>query len=276
MLIHEKTKRVLEAYIHRPSSSVILESSMHSGIDEITEILASKLLGKHHTSHTFTVDVTPKSNTIGVEAIRELKSMLLTKIGGDKVGRLAVIKHAEHMTVEAQNALLKLLEEPTDNTVIVLQAVSSQHLLATIRSRCQVIPILPISHDQALQFAEEQGYDTAQFNSAYLLSGGEAALFEDLMRGTTIDVIEDIQQAKSFLSYQTFERLAQQKRFNEQAEVVRLLSALVKICEAAMHAAKGKNTYAWASKLRTVKDCQQLLKVHVPHKLVFLKLCLEM
>jgi len=51
--------------------------------------------------------------------------------------RAAVIEDAEWLNAEAQNALLRLLEEPPPQTVLVLVAASAAGLLATLRSRCQ-------------------------------------------------------------------------------------------------------------------------------------------
>jgi len=53
--------------------------------------------------------------------------------------KVAIIDQAENMTVEAQNALLKSLEEPTSYTVIVLVTANPQRLLKTISSRLQKI-----------------------------------------------------------------------------------------------------------------------------------------
>jgi len=66
-----------------------------------------------------------------------------------KCGRakIFVIREAEEMTIQAQNALLKTLEEPPQNTFIVLLTRSVDRLLATTQSRCQLVPFgtLPTS-----------------------------------------------------------------------------------------------------------------------------------
>jgi len=57
--------------------------------------------------------------------------------GSEEGRRAAVIADAEWLNQEAQNALLRLLEEPPPRTSLVLVATSSAGLLATLRSRCQ-------------------------------------------------------------------------------------------------------------------------------------------
>jgi DNA polymerase-3 subunit delta' len=59
--------------------------------------------------------------------------------------RVAIIDDAEWMSEEAANALLKTLEEPPPHSVLILIATSSDRLLATIRSRCQVITFQPLA-----------------------------------------------------------------------------------------------------------------------------------
>lgn len=59
--------------------------------------------------------------------------------------RVAIIDDAEWMSEPAANALLKTLEEPPPNSVLILIATSADRLLATIRSRCQVLTFQPLS-----------------------------------------------------------------------------------------------------------------------------------
>jgi DNA polymerase III subunit delta' len=61
--------------------------------------------------------------------------------------RVALLANAERMTEAAQNCLLKTLEEPPPNTVLVLTTAYPDHLLATVLSRCQVVGISPVGRD---------------------------------------------------------------------------------------------------------------------------------
>jgi DNA polymerase-3 subunit delta' len=58
--------------------------------------------------------------------------------------RVAVLANAERMTEAAQNCLLKTLEEPPPNTVLVLTTAYPDHLLATCLSRCQLLQLAPV------------------------------------------------------------------------------------------------------------------------------------
>jgi len=73
---------------------------------------------------------------VRIGQIRALQHAL--RLRGEGGGRRAgVIADAEWLNVEAQNALLRLLEEPPPRTTLVLVAATSAGLLATVRSRCQ-------------------------------------------------------------------------------------------------------------------------------------------
>ena len=88
-----------------------------------------------------TIDVTIFDNeTIGIEQIRNLQKTLFLKPIRSKI-KACIIKHAHNLTIEAQNALLKILEEPPQDTIIILTAQNHTVFLPTILSRCKLIKL---------------------------------------------------------------------------------------------------------------------------------------
>ena len=81
-----------------------------------------------------------------------------TSRGGAKV---LVLHPAQQLNVQAASALLKTLEEPPAAARIVLTASDPEHLLPTIRSRCQRLVLPPPTNAQALQWLQQQGVDDA-------------------------------------------------------------------------------------------------------------------
>lgn len=78
-----------------------------------------------------------KEKEIKLEAVKQLqKKLSLTAVGQNY--RVAIIRTAQNLNVSAQNALLKILEEPPKKAIIILVAENEQELLPTIVSRCQV------------------------------------------------------------------------------------------------------------------------------------------
>jgi DNA polymerase-3 subunit delta' len=90
-------------------------------------------------------------NSISIDVIRELISKLhLTRHFEAK--KIALIEYADCMNTSAANALLKTLEEPPEETVIILVTSAPLKLPATIRSRCQFVPFYSPTQVQALDW----------------------------------------------------------------------------------------------------------------------------
>lgn len=87
-----------------------------------------------------------KTNTgIYIEDIRELQTAVRA---GKRGGRtIVVLQDAAKMTLQSQNALLKLLEEPRPGLHLLLYTFTPMQLLATIRSRCQIVKLSDSSYD---------------------------------------------------------------------------------------------------------------------------------
>ena len=91
-------------------------------------------IGGHPDLHL--VVPAPDKRDVGVEQIRELAASLMqTAVEGR--ARVAIIEPAERLTEQAQNALLKTLEEPGTDTFLLLTASRPEALLPTVRSRVQ-------------------------------------------------------------------------------------------------------------------------------------------
>ena len=79
-------------------------------------------------------------NTIGIEEVRNMQKKLFLKPIRGKT-KTVILEDAQLLTIIAQNALLKALEEPPNNTIIILSTESIEPLLPTIISRCKIIEI---------------------------------------------------------------------------------------------------------------------------------------
>ena len=76
--------------------------------------------------------------SIGINDVREIEKFLRTR-PLKLTGKQVLIYSAENLTIQAQNALLKTLEEPPPNSKIILETRNEESLLPTIISRCQKI-----------------------------------------------------------------------------------------------------------------------------------------
>lgn len=117
--------------------------------------------------------------TITTEQIRTMVAMLRTYA---TVRRVIVINPADHMSEAAQNALLKSLEEPNANTHFLLVAENEQQLLATIRSRCQVLTLHRTSQAQDETLLDSTSLTASERRQILFLAAGRPLLIRQLAR----------------------------------------------------------------------------------------------
>ncbi len=84
---------------------------------------------------------------IGIEQVRELiqRLSMSSLAGGQKIG---IIDGAETLSIEAANALLKTLEDPMGDVLVILLATSTAAIPATVLSRCQVVYVPTVSIEE--------------------------------------------------------------------------------------------------------------------------------
>ena len=102
------------------------------------------------------VELEEDASVIKVDQIRSLseKLSLSSHQGGYKV---VVLNPADRMNINAANSLLKTLEEPSDNTVLVLVCERPSQLPATVRSRCQQLRVEVPGQEVGIQWLAGQG-----------------------------------------------------------------------------------------------------------------------
>lgn len=109
--------------------------------------------------------------SVGVDEVREL-TFALSRRSYEEGAKLVRILEADRLTPQAQNALLKTLEEPPGRCVFILTSAQAQALLPTIRSRCLSVPVPPLSVE-----------DTARLLRAHGISQQRAELLSRMSEG---------------------------------------------------------------------------------------------
>ncbi len=136
----------------------------------------------HSGNHPDFMVIEPEKGSIKIDRIREL-CRTLTYPPYESQMRVILLEDVHTMRREAANALLKTLEEPPENNLLILTADASRQVLPTILSRCQTMPFYPLSFaDTAriLQTDEHTGPEEAVL-LARLAEGspGRAVLFRE-------------------------------------------------------------------------------------------------
>ncbi|KPU43061.1 DNA polymerase III subunit tau [Oxobacter pfennigii] len=133
-------------------------------------------------NHPDIIHVKKLGGSISINDIRELQANIQKK-PYEKGIKVFIIYEADKMTEEAQNALLKTLEEPPGHAVIILLAEKQHTLLTTIASRCQIFKFSRASQRDVELFLKKQCVDEKEIRYIAALSNG--------IIGRALEIIQD-------------------------------------------------------------------------------------
>ena len=127
--------------------------------------------------------VDPDGQTVKIDQVRAV-SEFMYQTAQRGAAKVAVLNRADRMTVNAANALLKTLEEPSSGGFLILVTDAPDRLSPTVRSRCQRIPVFPADKEQVLAWLVEQGFDADRARAhATELGGAPYRVLQALERG---------------------------------------------------------------------------------------------
>ena len=139
---------------------------------------------------------------IKIGEIRRLKEeCAVTPISGDR--RVIIIDRAEKMNINAQNAFLKLLEEPEKGNVFVMTCSNVERILPTVRSRCIMISVPPVSDDEIEQAVAK--YE----NASSKVTARQAAVYSGGIIGKALDLMAGDEKHPYFLTMQIMKALCE-------------------------------------------------------------------
>jgi len=115
---------------------------------------------------------------IGIQQIRDVEKALNYRSFSGK-RKIAIVDPATALNLSSQNALLKTLEEPPADSLLILLAANAGGLLPTLRSRCMRLSFAPLERDAVARFLtarKEVAHEEAQFLAAMSMGSLGAAL----------------------------------------------------------------------------------------------------
>ncbi len=169
-----ETARQMAIYTKQLPHALLVTGPAGSGLTTTARHIASDSLYAliQPTDRDGRIDLSPKG-AIRVKQIRELVMQASTV---SKTRRVCIIDMADQMNTAAQNALLKLLEEPAPNTHFILTAHKPHQLLPTIRSRVQELRVEPLNREQSMALLSNLGVTDPRHSTQMLfLAEGLAA-----------------------------------------------------------------------------------------------------
>jgi len=123
-------------------------------------------------NHPDIIYVVPSGRALGVDDIREQIGNVVHIRPYKYEHKIFIIQGADQMSIAAQNALLKTLEEPPSYAVFLLVSENFNNFLSTILSRCVTLKLKPLSHELVEKYLKEQGYEASEARTAAIASGG--------------------------------------------------------------------------------------------------------
>lgn len=277
-LIHPSTKQRLETVITSTPQAVLLVGLTGSGKSYLASHISGQLLNTDSVEQHPYVKHVDAEQADGIDSVREIGRFLALKTTGKQdIRRIVIVHHAEKLGHEAQNALLKMLEEPPEDTMMILTADDTALLLPTILSRVQAIYISPISLSQARQ--ELSLVDETQLLKAYHMSSGLAGLLAQLVRGESDHpLVGAIAQAKELLQASPYDRLSKVDTIAKQREeLMQLLDALKRVSAAGFHSSlRGPGAKRFHTARQLVDDASRALQQNANTKLTLTKLFWEL
>ncbi len=214
--MHNVSQRSLETLLRDAPHALLLSGKEGVGLFTIAKHYADSLTG-------ITVTVLPEKDekidlekgVITIQSIRRLYD--LTKTIEPK-GRTIIIDYAERMGIPAQNAFLKLLEEPTEGTHFILLSHNTESLLPTIKSRSQHIEIRPITSDQSIALLDDLKVSDATKRSQLLfIAQGLPGELTRLINNEKYfeSRVEVVRDAREYLTGSAYTRLQIAKKYKD-------------------------------------------------------------
>ena len=189
--------------------------------------------------------IEPDGNNVKIEQIRELNRKVVEKpIVSTK--KVYIINDGQNITKEAQNALLKTLEEPPEYVTIILITTSESAFLPTIKSRCTKINFNKLTEEEMLKILKEKYNYQNVGNIVYKTSNGSISksiqiiekqsefedinkMFSNLEHANVIDLInskevvfkdkEDINSILDYIITIFFEKIKDNRKYIECIEI---------------------------------------------------------
>jgi DNA polymerase III delta prime subunit len=236
IITHPTTASRIASYLSDMPQALLVTGVAGVGASTIAMDIAAKISKTAvHILPEKDDQVDIEKGTITVAIIRRLYEQTRSK---QTHTQAFVIDYAERMAPQAQNAFLKLLEEPNDGIVFILVTHEPQKLLPTIHSRVQTLEILPITDEQSNELLDSlKVHDTTKrAQLLYMASGLPAELVrlvgdeEYFAKGAQL-----VRDARDLLQAAPYQKLLlAQKYKDDRPGTLRLIDIAIRILKGSL------------------------------------------
>ena len=267
LLLHSITARQLKGLQDSLPHAILISGADGVGKDIIARQFVLQIFGaKTGTNNAGLLHISPENNGVGIEEVRKIRDFLNRKTSGTAtIRRVVLITCADTMTSEAQNALLKTLEEPPLDTIVILTANDPTALKQTIRSRSQQLCVMPVNQFDAETYFGKSGYAKSPVQKAYYMSEGRVGLLKAILEGAKDHpLVGAIAKAKEVLNMSQYDRLLIVDELAKDKErLALLLLGLERVIASGLHQAADKNNAVTAKKFYHISKQVQEAKTSI-------------
>lgn len=255
IILHPKTEKKLATFKAQLPHAVLLSGEAGVGLATIARELAGKELATFIEPMDSKEHITHETGTISVVVIRRLYEQTRTK---STKRHIFIIDDADRMSLGAQAAFLKLLEEPAENVHFILTSHSPRVLLPTIRSRVQTIVVEPITTAQTKLFLDmlRTPDPKIRVQLEYLAAGLPAELTRltsnDGYFKERADIMAD---TRTFLTGSVYQRLLIIHAYHQnRAKTLQLLDSALVVTKRSLSAKPQASLIAQLDKLLSTRE----------------------
>lgn len=280
LLLNPQTKKSLEIFFNSPGHALLIVGPSGSGKSIVAKTLAAKLLKSPLEKYPYYFHLYREDGKqeISIDSVRATISKLQLKTpGSSKIRKIIFIEEANFLSLPAQSAILKILEEPSEDSVFLLTAASTESLLPTIVSRTSKIAIKPIGLEDAKRYWKQK-HEILEIEKAWRLSGGSTGLlFSLLSEDRSHPLFKAVDDVKLFLKTDKYNRLLLlDKSYSNKEKMGLFIEALLRVLQNLHHAAISKNLLNQSYKIlisrKIALSSQEALNKNVSLRLINLRL----
>jgi len=268
ILLSSTMKKQFNKFALNPPQGLMLIGPHGSGKEQVLQSLASQFTAK--PEDIIIIRPLEDKKQISINQAREIKKYLRLKAGRPQV---ILIPNAELLTREAQNSLLKIIEETPTNFHFFMATSSENEIIETIKSR------VVLWHFKNPNSKEITSYfnhvEPTKLKRAIIISGNKPGELTRIVNNesTEEDFFGPIEYAKELLVQTTFERLLKVDSLSKNSPfALEVLDALTVICLATIENLANSNDLKkikpWQVRLKKIEQARQLYDVSVQPKLI--------
>jgi replication-associated recombination protein RarA len=282
LVMHPSISQTIETTAKASPHAIMIVGPVGSGKAAVAQSLAEMMLTlpvNELTKYPYARVVKPAENgSIGIDSVRDIERFLSLKVPGVRqINRAVIIEDAHSMTLEAQNALLKNLEEPPDGTVLIITSQSVRSVLPTITSRTQAFQLRRPDKQSLTEHFSKLGSSTKDIERAYTMSGGLPGLMAAVLADTDHPLLNATEAARELLSKSAYDRLMMVDSLaKDKQQAMQLTYILQQMAHVSLQNASGAAASRWQSILAAAYACSEAIESSAQLKLALTNLMLHL